>query len=170
MQQQQTSARLACVWGVISMCLAVVGCSGGDFDGVATEPEIGEVDEALVTCQGPSCDGLPPGQCKNDMIGDGPGATIVDAKGKTIGGIGLFRSPGCQTIWATTAFYTSGAPRNFKVCAVKRRPTDNDSSCQDYIGQYGNDSPMKYAPSGKVVFGRTVVDGIATRTPDWTVP
>lgn len=172
MQQRKKSARLACLLAAVSVCLAVVGCGANFEDAEEGSAEgLGETNEALASCQGQSCDGLLPANagCKQDMVDTGVGIPIVDGNGVTIGGIGLFRSPSCQTVWAATAFYVAGGPRAFKVCAVRRRAAENDSSCQDY-NNLGSDSPMKFAGSGKIVFGRAVVGGIATRTSDFVVP
>ena len=172
MQQGQKSVRVALAWVMISACMAAVGC-GSDIDAEELAPEEWEqASEALVLCQGQSCDGQLPGDlgCKEDMVDTGVGVPIFDANGVRIGGIGLFRSPSCQTVWASTTFYPEGGPRAFKMCAVRRRAVQNDSSCKDYASSMGNDSPMKFANSGKIVFGRVVVNNLATRTPDYIVP
>lgn len=147
---------------------ALVGC-GLQLEG---EVENGQVEQALVSCQGASCEGRRPADthCKFDMQDTGVGTSIVDATGRIVGGIGLFRSPSCQTVWATTAFYAAGGARSFSVCAVRRRASLNEPSCFDYDGSLGNDSPMKFASSGKTVFGKVTVGGLTTRTSDFIVP
>jgi hypothetical protein len=142
------------------------GCSAG----AEAEP-VQQDEQALTNCQGASCDGILPGDssCKLDMQDTLRGAQVFDAQGKAIGGIGLFRSPSCQTVWASSSFYVAGGARNFRICTVRKRATDNDPSCHDYQGTYG-DGPMKYVPSGKSAFGKVTVDGVTTRTPDYTVP
>ena len=98
------------------------------------------------------------------MQDTGLGAQIVDYQGRAIGGIGLFFSPSCQTVWAASAFYVANGPKNFRICTVRRRATENDPSCIDYSASYGNDAPMKYVPAGKSAFGKITVDGVTTRT------
>jgi hypothetical protein len=53
---------------------------------------------------------------------------------------------------------------------VRRRAVENDPSCIDYSASYGNDAPMKYVPLGKSAFGEVTVNGVTTRTPDFTAP
>lgn len=147
------------------------GADAGNDQG-AEDTDLGKAAEALTFCQGTSCDGLRPAdtQCKFDMQDTGLGAQVFDASGRAIGGIGLFESKSCQTVWASSSFSVSGGPRSFRMCAVRRRATLNEPSCFDYTGSFGNDSPMKFANSGKTVFGRVTVDGLTTRTPDYLVP
>lgn len=154
--------------GLLLGASSLVGC-GPALDG---EVEAGRLEQALGACQGASCDGLRPAdtQCKLDMQDTGVGTIIVDASGRVIGGIGLFRSPSCQTVWAVSSFYVSGGPRSFSLCAVRRRASLNEPSCFDFYGSFGNDSPMKFASSGKTVFGKVTVGGRTTRTADLVVP
>jgi hypothetical protein len=155
------------VLGALSLLFAVTpGCSADPADEAA-----GATQQAIL-CQGQGCDGILPNDspCKADMVDTGIGTTIVDASGKIIGGIGLFRSPSCQTVWASSSFYVAGGTRNFRICAVRVRASQNDPSCADYSSSYGNDSPMKFANSGKTVFGKITVDGMTTRTTNFTVP
>lgn len=166
MKWSQTSARRAYAWGMVSMLQAVTGCAAD-----AEDPEVGGVGQSFTVCQGQSCDGQLPidTPCLADRLDTGLGAPILE-NGVVIGGIGLFRSPSCQTVWASSTFYASGPPMDYRICAVRRRASVNDPSCQDYTASLGNDSPMKYANSGKVVFGKITVNGVTTRTPDYTVP
>lgn len=138
--------------------------------GVEAEP-VQQDEQLLTNCQGPSCDGVLPANspCKGDMQDTLLGAQVFDAQGRAIGGIGLFHSPSCQTVWASSSFYVAGGARSFRICTVRKRATDNDPSCFDYQGTYG-DAPMKYVPSGKSAFGKVTVQGVTTRTPDYTAP
>jgi hypothetical protein len=149
---------------------------GGDMEDMGEWPSGDEVASTTLAlgCQGAGCDGLNPQQtsCINDQQATGTGVGIVDRSGRQIGGLALFRSNSCQTVWASSAFYTSGGPRDFRICSVRRRAAENDSSCLDYSLSFGNVGPMKYAPSGKIVFGRLTNDslGIKAVTPDYIVP
>lgn len=154
------------------IAMLTYGCSAPVSEQSTVDEADTAIEQPLLSCQGLSCDGLRPSDtpCKLDMRDTGVGAPIRDAAGTIIGGIGLFESRSCQTVWAAASFYVSGGPRSYKICAVRRRATDNDASCFDYSASFGNDSPMKFANSGKTVFGRITTSAITTRTPDYTVP
>lgn len=156
--------RLALVLPLLAACSAAPGA-----DEPASSTEDVAAQEQGLSCQGASCDGLLPAstQCKFDMQDTGLGAKLVDSQGRTIGGLGLFFSPSCQTVWASSSFYVASGPKNFRICTVRRRATENDPSCFDYSASYGNDAPMKYVPAGKSAFGKITVDGITTRTGDF---
>lgn len=162
------------------LCWAAAGCAGstdgGDVEDLGEWPsgeEVAATGQAL-SCQGASCDGLNPQQtsCVQDQEDTRTGIGVFDRSGRQIGGLALFRSRSCQTVWAASAFYTSGGPRDYRICTVRRRAAENDPSCFDYSGSFGNVGPMKFAPSGKTVFGRLTNDslGIKAVTPDYIVP
>jgi len=153
-------------WRLALLVLPLLAaCSGAPGEESVSAEEL-----ALGSCQGPSCDNVLPSksQCKLDMQDTGVGVPLLDGQGRTIGGLALFRSASCQTVWAASAFYVANGPKNFKICTVRRRATENDPSCFDYAGSFGNDAPMKFVPAGKSAFGKITVDGITTRTPDFT--
>lgn len=174
------SLKLGLMLGLGLLCSAAFGCTaqgaGTDMedDGDWPNGEQVAVTTQALSCQGASCDGLNPQQtsCVQDQENTGVGAGVFDNSGRQIGAVSLFRSRACQTVWAASAFYTSGGPRNFRICSVRRRAAENDPSCYDYVSSYGNVAPMKYANQGKVVFGRITIDSNGSKavTPDYTVP
>lgn len=159
---------------IAAVCAACAAETGepdpGEIAGSDGPP--GKSTQSLGTCQGQSCDGILPldSPCKSDMIDTLVGAPIRNTAGAIIGGIGLFRSPSCQTVWAASTFYENGGPRNYRLCTVRVRAAHNDPSCFDYANSFGSDPLMKFESSGKTVFGKITVDGITTRTPEFTVP
>jgi hypothetical protein len=122
-----------------------------------------------IQCQDSACDGILPQS--SSCILDPALSIVADGQvfngGVQIGGIGLYYSPACHTIWAATAFYQ---PQSHRTCAV-RRAAVNESVCQDYTGSLGNNSPMRHLAIGKTGFGRTVLltnSNVTGRTGDFT--
>lgn len=156
-----------CTFVLVLPLFAACSAAPGTEDTVPGTEDTASREQAL-SCQAAGCDGLLPAStpCKFDMQDTGLGAPIV-YQGKTIGGIGLFFSPSCQTVWAASALYVANGPKDFRICTVRRRAADNDPSCFDYSSSYGKDAPMKYVPVGKSAFGKITIDGITTRTGDF---
>lgn len=153
----------------IAICSLAVAATGCAVDEVDEPSDVASVAQGL-QCQDSACDGMLP---QNTGCIFDPGVSIVaDGQvfqgGAQIGGIGLFYSPQCHTVWASTAFYQ---PQNHRTCSVRRAPPDNLPVCQDYLRSLGNVSPMRHLGIGKTGFGRTVLlsDGSVTgRTGDFT--
>ena len=151
---------------ICTLGLAATGCAVDEAD---DQGDVASVAQGL-QCQDSGCDGMLP---QNTSCIFDPGVSIVaDGQvfqgGVQIGGIGLFYSPQCHTVWASTAFYQ---PQNHRTCAVRRATPDNLSVCQDYIGSLGNVSPMRFLGIGKTGFGRTVLlsnASVTGRTGDFT--
>lgn len=148
--------------GLLGLATMMTGCVDND----ATE--VTSITQGI-QCQGAACDGILPqdSNCVFDpalsIVADGQ----VFSGGVQIGGIGLFYSPACKTVWAATAFYQ---PQSHRTCAV-RRGTVNEPICKDYTMSLGNNSPMRHLGIGKTAFGRTVLltdPNVTGRTGDFT--
>ena len=151
---------------ICALGLAATGCAVDDVD---DRDNLTSVAQAL-QCQDSGCDGMLP-QDTNCVFDPGLGI-VADGQifqaGVQIGGIGLFYSPQCHTIWASTAFYQ---PQSHRTCAVRRATPDNLAVCKDYPGSMGNVSPMRHLGIGKTGFGRTVLltdPTVTARTGDFT--
>jgi len=153
----------------IAICALGLSAAGCAVDDVDNQDDLTSVAQGL-QCQDSGCDGLLP-QDTNCVFD--PGLRIVtDGKilqaGVQIGGIGLFYSPQCHTIWASTGFYQA---QNHRTCAVRRATPDNLAVCQEYTGSLGNVSPMRHLGIGKTGFGRAVLltdNTVTGRTGDFT--
>lgn len=158
-------------YGIATWALGIAMATGACMDeSIVDDPtadSVAETQQAL-TCRNAGCDGWLPSMsdCPFDpqlsIVADG---RVIDFNGVQIGGIGLYYSPMCHTVWGATAFYQD---QNHRTCAV-RRAAVNEPICQDYTQSRGNVSPMRFLAIGQTGFGRTVLpNGVTARTGDFT--
>jgi hypothetical protein len=166
----RTSVRTSLAASLTLGCLALAaGCMPSGPEAEADLADDLSTTESALVCSDASCDGLLPTQttCSYDAYVVASSG-IFDRYGAQIGGLGLFYSPTCHTVWGSTAFYQ---PQSHRTCAVRRRQLDNEAICQDYPASRGNVSPMRFLPVGKSGFGRMLLlndPNVTARTPDFT--